>query len=102
MLLSPHCPPLFPYTTLFRSIDKLRAYAQSGGMLFTHADGGDSAFDQYVEKNLSPKLFPKYEIQDVPANDPIYSVQYHMKPPLPDRKSTRLNSSHLGISYAVF
>src|ERR1039458_6719792 len=25
-----------------------------------------------------------------------------VQPPPPDRKSTRLNSSHLGISYAVF
>src|ERR1039457_6372171 len=30
------------------------------------------------------------------------STPYHTKPPPIDRKSTRLNSSHLVISYAVF
>src|SRR5437899_10240332 len=30
------------------------------------------------------------------------AVQFGAQAPLRDRKSTRLNSSHLGISYAVF
>src|ERR1035438_4157740 len=36
-----------------------------------------------------------------PANDSLVYSQ-SLLPPFPDRKSTRLNSSHLGISYAVF
>src|SRR5262245_65158761 len=31
-----------------------------------------------------------------------YATRFPMPQPLRDRKSTRLNSSHLGISYAVF
>src|SRR5207248_5509218 len=31
-----------------------------------------------------------------------YRVQSRFRPPHPDRKSTRLNSSHRTISYAVF
>src|SRR5262245_53729939 len=32
----------------------------------------------------------------------MYPPFYALSGPFPDRKSTRLNSSHLGISYAVF
>src|SRR5690554_5531111 len=54
-----------------------------------------------------------FKMEDVPANlkafDTVFSmgVLYHRKSPLEhlqelDRKSTRLNSSHVRISYAVF
>src|SRR5262245_64708935 len=32
----------------------------------------------------------------------LYAIHDALVKPMPDRKSTRLNSSHLGISYAVF
>src|SRR5262245_43047578 len=32
----------------------------------------------------------------------VHGCRCFERPPAPDRKSTRLNSSHLGISYAVF
>src|SRR5438045_6892340 len=37
-----------------------------------------------------------------PAHSEVVVHQYHNGRARPDRKSTRLNSSHLGISYAVF
>src|SRR6516162_11086810 len=36
------------------------------------------------------------------ASPPLRSVGHHLAHKGPDRKSTRLNSSHLVISYAVF
>ena len=62
-------------------IAKLRNYIQSGGMLFTHADGSSKAFSDYIEKTLAPKLFPQYQMQPVQADDPIYSMQYPMSVP---------------------
>src|SRR3712207_9512897 len=65
---------LFPYTTLFRSL--LAAY---GHIL---ADGGsDKDADAYMKKFFSNTV---------------------ALPDSGDRKSTRLNSSHANISYAVF
>src|SRR5262245_66230023 len=53
------------------------------------------------EMGLSPSSF-NHALINPPFNDP---ARHHASPdPLRrrDRKSTRLNSSHLGISYAVF
>src|SRR5437899_8163428 len=47
-----------------------------------------------------PWLRPDWRIGSTPSMPP-----FHLNPPAStasDRKSTRLNSSHLGISYAVF
>lgn len=66
-------------------IEKLRAYANAGGLIFTHADGGSRAFTDFVEQ-LSAKLFPDFKLQDLPANDDLYTMvfpvdakQYPMK-----------------------
>src|SRR5437870_6891770 len=76
-----------PYTTLFRSADfgLARAYADS---YVSQAEGTVTGTVQY----LAPE-----QIQGEPA-DPrtdLYALGV-------DRKSTRLNSSHVAISYAVF
>ncbi len=70
-------------------IGKLRNYIRSGGMLFTHADGGSDNFDQYVETKLVPALFPDEKMQDIPDDDPIYMVQYKMQPPLPKLRGVK-------------
>src|SRR5438045_5977311 len=75
-----HHPPistLFPYTTLFRS--PLRHDRDVGGP--RRAARRDGLRAQFV----------------LPVSVPRRRDARH-----PDRKSTRLNSSHLGISYAVF
>src|SRR5699024_11775540 len=82
------CPPssLLPYTTLFRS-ERRRAISSSilvsQGSPFWSARGFLSFCRSRTEQASSIESF-------------FISVLN------PDRKSTRLNSSHVSISYAVF
>src|SRR5690348_17763224 len=83
MLRPPPTSTLFPYTTLFRS-DPVQPEADLGvrvGSPGLHADHADAR--------------PAGRVRDDPADGPAVGA-------LPDRKSTRLNSSHPSISYAVF
>src|SRR5690554_2733167 len=84
MTLLPPRSTLFPYTTLFRS---------SGTV------------------SISPSTCPRPFRWDWQANDPIVSKRACIRLQgvartgdvvVLDRKSTRLNSSHVRISYAVF
>src|SRR5207253_9167410 len=97
LLLRPPLFPLFPYTTLFRSIfpvdvvsfriswfDRSEMYTLPA--VSVHTDDG---FDNCVTTAASPS--PLNPLDVVPA---IVVIG--------DRKSTRLNSSHVAISYAVF
>src|SRR5439155_26184763 len=81
-LLIPRPPrsTLFPYTTLFRSkiINAGNAY---GGLAIGQANERDIVLDRWT---------PTHTDTDVHRSSTI------------DRKSTRLNSSHVAISYAVF
>src|SRR3712207_8405237 len=79
MIRRPPRSTLFPYTTLFRS-----ALGLIGGVF---ADPFASLAEAAGEVSFS-------------ASTPL-DATYHPKI-LPDRKSTRLNSSHANISYAVF
>src|SRR3712207_8382794 len=74
MIRRPPRSTLFPYTTLFRSCPRARA-----------AGRGRS------RRGPSP----------VPARGRSFRLRAAAAFP-PDRKSTRLNSSHANISYAVF
>src|SRR5947199_2671059 len=79
--LQPICT-LFPYTTLFRS------------HLFWKNDSL-SARAQNPDGSLSPSFDDKQAQTGFTLGGPVEARGE-------DRKSTRLNSSHLGISYAVF
>src|SRR5256885_11678054 len=77
MIRRPPRSTLFPYTTLFRS-------AIAGAVGGTDALArltGSRAFERFTGPQIR---------------------KYHEQDPSGDRKSTRLNSSHLVISYAVF
>src|SRR5206468_10435813 len=78
MTRPPPRSPLFPYTTLFRSV----AFAGSA-FLQCPLTIDDAAFRQSVEA---------LDVNIIPQGGTA----------LADRKSTRLNSSHDQISYAVF
>src|SRR3712207_8512354 len=65
---------LFPYTTLFRSADQLNEFAQS-------IQDKNRLIESWNNSLVLQKVTPSCR---------------------KDRKSTRLNSSHANISYAVF
>src|SRR2546427_4638486 len=89
MIRRPPRSTLFPYTTLFRSfMDAAEERARE--VLFGHA-GGDP--DVGGMKRCGEGMS-----RDVQAS-PFEVVPHRLQQ---DRKSTRLNSSHSQISYAVF
>src|SRR5256885_12728872 len=82
MIRRPPRSTLFPYTTLFRSIERFIA--------------------PRVEVELAFVLDKALRGPAVTLTDVLAATAY-VTPALEiDRKSTRLNSSHLVISYAVF
>src|SRR3712207_7919251 len=81
MIRRPPRSTLFPYTTLFRSVSEFywggkhpaRVFSVQDPGIFTHKVGGSLYW--------------------------VIALDFHLPE---DRKSTRLNSSHANISYAVF
>src|SRR3712207_8533129 len=91
MIRRPPRSTLFPYTTLFRSDEAQRdeedgARARFGAPVARRPDEGEERGEEGEQD------------QDHAARQ----VPYLDRRPLEDRKSTRLNSSHANISYAVF
>src|SRR5205814_9879468 len=84
--------PLFPYTTLFRSV----AFAVTTFRYISLATN--------VTATRSPdwKPVPTTVAGAVEETATLARATEATAVPETDRKSTRLNSSHLGISYAVF
>src|SRR3712207_7697974 len=80
MIRRPPRSTLFPYTTLFRSPD--------APLIREDFDRDDPFAARY------PKRISKEQIADIIRDAAVASGV--------DRKSTRLNSSHANISYAVF
>src|SRR5258705_7169878 len=87
MIRRPPRSTLFPYTTLFRSHERDSPHPAFFPVrmavvrtLFAGASQG--------------RFYLRHRRFFLPCDAPANSVR--------DRKSTRLNSSHLGISYAVF
>src|SRR3989475_6120002 len=76
MIRRPPRSTLFPYTTLFRSLDTGSREVKRGGKVI----------------ELTPKEYAVLE----------YLMRHPGRVMPRDRKSTRLNSSHSQISYAVF
>src|SRR5256885_12610961 len=97
MIRRPPRSTLFPYTTLFRSSGRATIYKSADGKEylrlsdFTTSNGPDvhvllvHAEDKALDQEIVKGDFDNVELGT-----------------LQDRKSTRLNSSHLVISYAVF
>ncbi len=78
LYIASHEPP----TLTDADVDKLRAYALAGGLIFTHADGDSVKFNQFVA-TLGRRLFPAYPLQSLPSDHPIYSTLYKVKPQPP-------------------
>src|SRR5690606_41904555 len=81
MLSLPHTSTLFPYTTLFRSLRQ-----------------------KTISNNIANIDTPNYKAQDVVPFKKYLNQELKsgLTAKQTDRKSTRLNSSHVKISYAVF
>src|SRR3712207_6882755 len=88
MIRLPPRSTLFPYTTLFRSQE---------GLLFHHLMG--EAADAYVLQILVEMGSGEQLTKLVDALQRVIDRHDALRT---DRKSTRLNSSHANISYAVF
>src|SRR5699024_11812994 len=92
---APHCP-LFPYTTLFRS--GARGVGVVGRMDFAarqvpQKEGVDRAEQELARLRAAAR---EGHVVEDPAD--LGGGKIGVR----DRKSTRLNSSHVSISYAVF
>src|SRR2546430_8549024 len=85
MIRRPPRSTLFPYTTLFRSIVLIPSDAQASGSGIGHVAFRVDSLD---------------EVRSV--YEKVRKLPYAKPEPVSDRKSTRLNSSHSQISYAVF
>src|SRR3712207_7709423 len=90
MIRRPPRSTLFPYTTLFRS-DGYVSYATRSAAGLKNQGWKDSANSMLFRDGAC-------------AEEPLApcEVQGYVYDSFVDRKSTRLNSSHANISYAVF
>src|SRR5438309_8574636 len=100
MILRPLRSTLFPYTTLFRSL-----------VLLLETLGGLLDLDRVVDApELQLGLLQERVRVDLLVADELHVTdegaldddERDLDAALEDRKSTRLNSSHSSISYAVF
>src|SRR5690606_41835089 len=81
--------PLFPYTTLFRST--IKGLKKGTIYLKKEQDTAIVTVDSVIINGI-----PDFELHSNIESPEIFYLY------LEDRKSTRLNSSHVKISYAVF
>src|SRR5690349_23626042 len=86
---------LFPYTTLFRSRACVEAFRRRGAKLALTARSQDKLQDAAGTDALAIA-------GDLTSGDFRKRVVDTVAGEYGDRKSTRLNSSHVEISYAVF
>src|SRR5207245_9453471 len=98
-LLPTSTSTLFPYTTLFRSLRSAQ-----GRLSAVHASPNPRSNAQYSynPEMYSPQVLDHFEH---PRNTGEVDAKSGREPganTFRDRKSTRLNSSHGSISYAVF
>src|SRR3712207_8013003 len=98
MIRRPPRSTLFPYTTLFRS--------ETGDLLGVHIIGphateliAEAALGRLLQstpEEIALSVHPHPTVSEV-LGEAAHDLLGHA-----DRKSTRLNSSHANISYAVF
>src|SRR3712207_6949086 len=100
MIRRPPRSTLFPYTTLFRSVHEA-VQRQGVGLV-----------EPVPLQRPGPVVLQPLQVAGDAGPDPVFlgldlgvlrRVELVVDPPdVADRKSTRLNSSHANISYAVF
>src|SRR3712207_8426729 len=90
MIRRPPRSTLFPYTTLFRSSD------------LTARSLALSELQEALELPDAPLRIECIDVSHVQQTNVVASMVVFEDGLAKDRKSTRLNSSHANISYAVF
>src|SRR2546427_8998621 len=88
MIRRPPRSTRFPYTTLFRSVQMPEL-------------DGFGVLQELAGERLPAVIFVTAHDKFALRAFEVHAVDYLLKP-FEDRKSTRLNSSHSQISYAVF
>src|SRR5439155_20800615 len=97
----PQISTLFPYTTLFRSIFSELTFPNYS--LETPCAASQSHTAVYSGGGAAPRSVNSWRCFDNSFISVVRSSATYLKSALRlDRKSTRLNSSHVAISYAVF
>src|SRR3712207_8223173 len=94
MIRRPPRSPLFPYTTLFRSHEIV--VPRAGDLQWIELQEPEPIDHLEDRRGLRGQAAGRGK-QVSPDEEPARMVAGHR-----DRKSTRLNSSHANISYAVF
>src|SRR3712207_7491399 len=101
MIRRPPRSTLFPYTTLFRSRGQAVVEEVGERQRLRGDHVGVGALDDHlvdlVHAPLAHELLAREDLLPVLGEQLVERVEV-----LVDRKSTRLNSSHANISYAVF
>src|SRR3712207_7986822 len=98
MIRRPPRSTLFPYTTLFRSITQIDGHSARARPACL--DGAQIENDEQRRRQADESDGEREDAEQV-----HFGVAPSAPPNTPhggDRKSTRLNSSHANISYAVF
>src|SRR3712207_7196794 len=94
MIRRPPRSTLFPYTTLFRSrfptVDLFLSIRPCVPCHHVHLT--DDLAASHLQRRLDHDPTPIRVLADLPERHPLFEIG----------KSTRLNSSHANISYAVF
>src|SRR2546426_976150 len=99
MIRRPPRSTLFPYTTLFRS---QRPAAGAKFLTAPHPPGARTRLARLQTAAGSRSTRPACSSRRAGGRRRAAGRSTGRRTPRPDRKSTRLNSSHLVISYAVF
>src|SRR2546430_13554633 len=95
MIRRPPSSTLFPSTTLFRSVrEKLAAMDRHGRLQVLDRLARSSTFLSFATAAQRPPEDLEIDVDRDRKSEPVAGIG--------DRKSTRLNSSHSQISYAVF
>src|SRR2546428_5018440 len=97
MIRRPPRSPLFPYPTLFRSHDRA-----ARALLLDGADQPPPVAAHVALEGGAHPAPPEFAVAPRGLGDEKGAAHAVWIPPRSDRKSTRLNSSHDQISYAVF
>src|SRR5256886_12702423 len=100
MIRRPPRSTLFPYPTLFRSLLSTENATRAAGPLVAETPETGEIKDAFFEQRLALVDLASGEVRQISPAD-MYVYEYDWSPDR-DRKSTRLNSSHSQISYAVF